>query len=142
MAIRIYGWLFYNPQNQNSMRLLLLFMWPVIGYSQLDTTLVYKEKEAHAIAYMNDSVTLSWKIDTIKYQVPFDIRFTKTKVYIDGYGTYSITKHELHGINERNPGYHYYELSNGTKLTWIEKWVYWEWPIVKRKTKMVIFVIK
>jgi hypothetical protein len=124
------------------MRFLLLFMWPVLGYSQLDTTLTYKSKEAHSITYKNDSATLRWKIDTINYTVPFDIRFTKTRIYIDGYGTYKITKHAIHGAIDSLPGYNYYELENGTHLTYLENWVYWEWPIVKKKTKMVVFIIK
>ena len=124
------------------MRFILLFMWPVLGYSQLDTTLTYKSKEVHAIIWKNDSATLSWKTDTINYPVSFEIKFTKKKIAIDGYGTYSILKHEIHGAIDGLPGYHYYDLTNGTHLTYLENWVYWEWPIVKKKTKMVVFIIK
>lgn len=124
------------------MRFILLFMLPVIGYSQLDTTLTYKTKELHSITYKNDSATLKWTVDTIRYHVPFEIKFTKKKIAIDGYGTYAIRKHNIHGAIDNLPGYNHYELSNGTRLTYMENWVYWEWPIKNRKTKMVVFIIK
>jgi hypothetical protein len=118
-------------------------MWPTLAFSQLDTTLTYRLKEVHTIAYKNDSVTLSWKVDTIPYAVPFEIKFSPTKIAIDGYGTYKIVKHEIHGSTPipQARGYDYYELSNGTTLTYIEKWIYWSWPIINKKTKMVIFII-
>lgn len=119
------------------MRLLLLFMWPVIGYSQLDTTITYKTKHVHTIAIRPDSSTLSWKADTIKYTVPFDIKFIAAKIVVDGYGTFKVTKHELHSSL-----YHWHKLSNGGQLTWIENAVILEYPIVNRKTKTIIFEIE
>lgn len=123
------------------MRLLLLLLAPVIGFSQFDMTLTYKTKHVHTIAIKPDSSTLSWKIDTIKYAVPFEIKFTTSKIIIDGYGTYKITNREIHGQIDSLPGWPYYELSNGSHLTWIENSIIWEWPIVNRKTKTIIFEI-
>ena len=140
------------------MRVLLLLLMPVMGFCQLDTTITYRQKEVHSIVIKADSTTLSWKADTVKYDVLFEIKFTKPegyvgnyngsitplggKIVIDGYGTYKITKHEIHGADTDWPGYHYYELSNGTKLTWIENAVIWEFPIVNKKTKTIIFEIE
>lgn len=141
------------------MRLLLLLLAPLMGFAQLDTTLTYKTKHVHTIAIKADSSTLSWKADTIKYSVPFDIKITGPTsfqldnrgiiigesgglIIIDGYGTYKITKREMHGKIDSLPGWPYYELSNGSHLTWIENAVIWEWPLVKRKTKTIIFEIE
>lgn len=118
------------------MRLLLLLLAPLMGFSQLDTTITYKIKHVHTVVIKPDSSTLSWKADTIRYSVPFDIKFTKGKIVVDGYGTYKIAKHEIHsGL------YHWHKLTNGGQLTWIENAVIWEWPIVKRKTKTIIFEV-
>lgn len=124
------------------MRVLMLLLMPLMGFSQLDTTITYHKKEVHSIAINPDSSTLSWKIDTIKYDLLFDIKFTFTKIAIDGYGAYKITKHEIHGVIDSLPGYHYYELSNGTKLTWIENAVLWEFPVINKKSKLIVFQIE
>lgn len=118
------------------MRLLLLMLAPFTGFSQLDTTITYKIKHVHTIAIKPDSSTLSWKADTIRYSVPFDIKFTPTKIIIDGYGTFKVTKHELHSNL-----YHWHKLSNGGQLTWIENAIILEYPVVKRKTKTIIFEV-
>lgn len=124
------------------MRLLLLLLAPLMGFSQLDTTIAYRIKHVHTIVIKSDSSTLSWNADTIRYQVPFDIKFTQSRVVIDGYGTYRVAKMEIHGQIDSLPGWPYYELSNGSHLTWIANSVIWEWPIVKRKTKTIIFEIQ
>lgn len=125
-------------------------MWPVFGYSQLDTTLTYRQKEVHNIVIKADTSVL-WGIDTTKFQSIGEIKFNKSKktISIDGYGVYKVSKHEIHGVIEahlpehgRIEGYHYYELSNGSKLTWIANAVIWDLPIVKKKTKTVIFEIE
>lgn len=140
------------------MRLLLLLLAPLMGFAQLDTTLTYKTKHVHTVVIKPDSSTLSWKADTIKYQVPFEIKITHPTsiqlnnngmvigeaggtVIIDGYGTYKIAKREIHGQIDSLPGWPYYELSNGSHLTFIANSVIWEFPIVNRKTKTIIFEI-
>jgi hypothetical protein len=105
--------------------------------AQLDTTITYKTKHVHTVAVRADSSTLSWKADTIRYSVPFDIKFTKSKIIVDGYGTFKISKHELH-----SGYYHWHRLSNGGQLTWIENAVILEYPIVRKKTKTIIFEIE
>jgi hypothetical protein len=124
----------------------MLLLMPLMGFSQLDITMTYKQKEVHSIVIKADSSTLSWKADTIKYDLLFEIKITPTKIAIDGYGTYKITKHEIHGVIDDAfghwPGYHYFELSNATKLTWIENAIIWEFPIINKKTKTIIFEIE
>lgn len=90
-----------------------------------------------------DSTTIKWTIDTINYATAFDIKLNKSKntIAIDGYGTYKITKQEIHGAIDSVLGHPYYELSNGSHITWIEKWMYWEYPFINGKSKMVIFVL-
>jgi hypothetical protein len=81
---------------------------------------------------------LSWAIDTIPYYVPFEIKFnrvTKT-IVIDGYGTYKVAEYSL-----RQSGCHAYKLSDGGEIGYISGSVIWSWPIVKRKTKTIIFNI-
>lgn len=123
------------------MRLLFLLLTPFLANAQIDTTITYKTKEVGNITIKADSSILSWNIDTISYRVPFEIKFSDSKISIDGYSSYKITKHELHGVDS-SPGYHYYELSNGTKLTWIESAVIWEFPIVNKKSKLIVFRIE
>lgn len=122
------------------MRVLFLLLAPLLAHSQLDTTITYKTKEVSSIVVMGDS-TVSWKTDTIPYDLLFEIKFTSTKIAIDGYGSYKIVKHELHGVDS-SPGYHYFELSNKTKLTWVESAVIWEFPVVNKKSKLIVFQIE
>lgn len=138
---------------------LLLLLTPLFSYSQSDTIVTYHQKEVHTITYKADSST-TWVIDTIKYSAPFEIKFSKgssqtfldeagnaymgmvpAKISIDGYTTYTVTKHEIHGVNDRNPGFHYYQLSNGAKLTWIEKWLILDFPVVNKKMSEIVFTI-
>jgi hypothetical protein len=121
------------------MRTLLLLLAPMLGYSQLDTTLVYRQKEVHSIIIKADSSGLSWAIDTIPYLVPFEIKFNKVKktIAIDGYGTYKVAEYSLH-----QSGYHAYKLSNGGEVGYIAGSVIWTWPISRRKTKTIIFKIE
>jgi hypothetical protein len=78
------------------MRVLMLLLMPLMGFSQLNITLTYKQKEVHSIVINANSSTLSWKADTIKHDLLFEIKLTSTKIAIDGYGIYKITKHEIH----------------------------------------------
>lgn len=120
------------------MRVLIVLLMPLMGFSQLDTVLDYRQKIVHSSVIKAD--TVEWKADTIPYDLVFEIKITSEKIAIDGYGTYKISKHELHGVDS-SPGYHYFELSNGTKLTWIEGAVVWEFPVVKKKSKLIVFEI-
>lgn len=150
------------------MRVLMLLLMPVMGFSQLDTSLIYHTKEVHTIVIKADSSTLSWKIDTTVFESPGEIKLLKripkicvdttmdgglytsgelyiyyfaTTISIDGYtGVYKVTKSEMHGTG-RKFQYPYYELSNGSKLTWIENAVLWEFPVVNKKSKLIIFEI-
>lgn len=121
------------------MRILLLLLAPLMGYSQLDTTLSYRQKEVHGINIGADTASLTWTIDTIKYNVGFEIKFNKAKksIAIDGYGTYKYLEYFLHPSSGRPT----YTLANGGELSWIAGSVIWAWPIVKRKTKTIIFEI-
>lgn len=126
--------------------LLFALLAPMLAHSQLDTIATYRQKHVHGIVIRADSSQLSWKADTIYYTASFEIKFNKAKktIAIDGYGTYKVTKHEIHGATpdfDLSPGYHYYELSNGSKLTWIENAILWEWPFVNKKSQEIIFEI-
>jgi len=122
------------------MRILFLLLAPLLGYSQLDTTLSYRQKEVHSINIGADTASLNWVIDTIKYSADFEIKFNKAKnsIAIDGYGTYKYIQYFLHSSSGRPT----YTLSNGGELSWIAGSVIWAWPIVNRKTKTIIFEIK
>lgn len=130
--------------------LLFAMLAPMLAHSQLDTIVTYRQKHVHNIVIRADSSQLSWNADTINYATHFEIKFNKAKktIAIDGYGTYKVSKYEIHGAIEPHlpehgkiPGHHYYELSNGSKLTWIANGIIWEWPIVKKKTQTIIFEI-
>lgn len=121
------------------MRVLLLLLAPFMGYSQFVGSIVYKTKEVHSITYIDDSTT-NWKIDTINYSVPFEIKITSSKIAIDGYGTYGITawkdkSHEGTRID-------YWELGNGTNLVKIESLMYWNYPVVNHKSKIIFFKLE
>lgn len=145
----------------------MLLLMPLMGLSQLDTSLIYHIKEVHTIVIKADSSTLSWDIDTTVFESPGEIKFLKrvpkicqdtimngvlymagefyiyyfaSTISIDGYSAYKVTKSEMHGTG-RKFQYPYYELSNGTKLTWIENAVLWEFPAVKKKSKIIVFEI-
>lgn len=122
------------------MRILLLLLAPLLGYSQLDTTLAYRQKEVHRISIAADTASLTWVIDTIKYIADFEIKFNKAKksIAIDGYGTYKYIEYFSHSSSGRPT----YTLSNGGELSWFAGSIIWVWPIVKRKTKTIIFQIK
>lgn len=121
------------------MRLLFLLLAPFMGYSQFVGNLIYKTKEVHNITYINDSTT-NWKIDTISYSVPFEIKISSSKIIIDGYGTYSITawKDKSHEGTKID----YWELSNGTNISKIETLMYWNYPTVNHKSKIIFFQLE
>lgn len=142
-------------------------MLPFCVVAQQDTSILYRIKTVHNQVLRADG-SISWKTDTIKYGVPFEIKFQKRKasvcqdyvlisdsvvwatdvysysfataISVDGYGAYRVSRSEMHGTG-RKFQYPYYELVNGSKLTWIENSVIWEFPIVKGKGKIIVFDI-
>lgn len=122
------------------MRILFFLLAPLMGYSQLDTTITYRQKEVHSVNIGADTASLTWVIDTIKYSVGFEIKFNKTKktIEIDGYGTYKYLEYYLHPSSGRPT----YTLTNGGELSFYAGTIIWVWPIVNRKTKAIIFEIK
>jgi hypothetical protein len=120
------------------MRILLLLLLPISISAQQIVNLKYQLKEVHNITMLPDS-NVKWSIDTIKYHVPFEIKFTKTKVSIDGYGNYTITKYE--DRSHEGTQIDHWKLSNGSTITRFETLMYWEYPFVKGKAKTIFFKI-
>lgn len=120
--------------------LLFALLVPMLACSQSDTIITYKVKELHNIVLGADT-SIKWTIDTIKYQVPFEIKFTKKKIMVDGYGSFNVSKYELRGDGEA-PRYRWYKLSNGAYLMWVLNVVIIEYPLAKRKSKMLVFNIE
>lgn len=114
-----------------------MLLLPLISYSQRDTVIVYKTKEVHSIAWKSNDSTLSWKIDTIRYRVPFEIKITKKNIAIDGYGPFKIDSIRRH----EGSAYINYRLPKGIGFTWIERYAYLEYPISKKKSKVIVFYI-
>jgi len=119
------------------MRLLFLLLAPLVGYSQSDTTLTYRQKEVHNMAFSKDTGSMTWNIDTIKYQVPFEIKITKKKIAIDGYGTFRVDSVKR---SEEGDYWNYY-LPNKLQFTFVVGNAYLIYPIVNRKSKLIVFVI-
>lgn len=122
------------------MRILFFLLAPLLGYSQLDTTITYRQKEVHNVTIAPDTASLRWGIDTVKYDVNFEIKFNRAKknIAIDGYGTYKYVEYFIHPSSSRPT----YTLSNGGELSFFAGTIIWVWPIVNRKTSMIIFEIK
>ncbi len=111
------------------MRLLFILLAPLLGYSQADTTLTYRTKEAHNINWKNQDTASQWKVDTIEYQVPFEIKISKKSLVIDGYGTFKIDSARF---PPQSPYMRYY-LPKGVIFCWIEKYAYLTYPIVNKR---------
>lgn len=123
------------------MRTLLLFIIaPLLSYSQNDTTVVYFQKEVHSITLGNDT-SFRWTIDTIKYEKPFEIKFTKKKVSVDGIGDFKIAQYEL---RKEIDGFEYrwYKFSNGAFLIWMLNVISIEYPVANKKTKSLFFDVQ
>lgn len=132
--------------------LLLLLLAPLMGYPQFVGNLTYKSKEVHSITDIKYLVPSSdgigfiemdstnWKIDTINYSVPFEIKITAFKIAIDGYGTYNVSawKDKSHEGTKID----YWELSNGTNICKIESLMYWNYPTVNHKSKIIFFQLE
>jgi hypothetical protein len=122
------------------MRVLLFLLAPFMGYSQLDTTITYRQKEVHSINIGADTASFRWVIDTVRYSVDFEIKFNKTKksIAIDGYGTYKYLEYYINPSSSRPT----YMLSNGGEVSFFAGAIIWVWPIVKSKTKTIVFECK
>lgn len=122
------------------MRYLILLLFPCVLHSQPVMTLAYKTKEVHNITVINDT-TWNWKVDTIKYSLPFEIKCTTKSIAIDGYSSYKITAYK--DKSHEGTRIDYWELSNGTNISMFDKGLmYWNYPVVKGKTKIIYFKIE
>jgi len=121
------------------MRLLFLFLLPCAASAQSIASVKYFTKEVHNIKVNKDS-SLDWRIDTISYHVPFEVKFTKAKVSIDGYGTYKIVKYE--DRSHEGTQIDHWKLSDGSTITRFETLMYWEYPVVNRKSRIIHFLLE
>lgn len=119
------------------MRVLLLLLAPILAYSQPNINLTYHTKEVHTVGWQSDTTTSSWKIDTIKYEVPFEIKLTSNLVVIDGYGTFQVDSMK----QKYNSPYWNYWLKGGKQFALIENYGYLNYPTVNKKSKIIIFYI-
>jgi len=120
------------------MRAFLFFLLaPLFGYSQPTLNITYHTKEAHAIGWKADSTTSSWRVDTIQYSVPFEIKLTNKSIVIDGYGTFKVDSVK----QKYNSPYWCYWLKNDIQFALIEKYGYLSYPTVNKKSKLIIFYI-
>jgi hypothetical protein len=147
----------FNPKPKH-MRYLFFLLTPLFGYSQLDTTLTYRQKEVHTMAFSKDTSSLTWKIDTIKYEVPFEIRIqnpaellftnpdgtlwktTKIPGYvsIDGYGSFKVDS-----VKKSSEGdYLNYYLPKNIQFTFVVGNAYLVYPMANRKSKLIVFLCK
>jgi hypothetical protein len=121
------------------MRFLLLLLLPCSVYSQPVANLSYKLKEVHNLTVGVDC-NLIWKVDTIKYSVPFEIKISETKISIDGYGDYTIKSYE----NKSRPDTRidYWELTDSSFITKIDNLMYWEYPMKNKQSRFIHFKIE
>ena len=90
------------------------------------------------MAFSKDTNSLTWKIDTIKYEVPFEIKITKKKIEIDGYGAFRIdsVKKSQDGDNLN------YYLPKNIQFTFVVGNAYLVYPMANRKSKLIVFICK
>jgi hypothetical protein len=119
------------------MRLLLLLLTPSLLYSQPNINLTYHTKEVHTIGWRSPDSTSSWRIDTIKYGVPFEIKLTNKSVVIDGYGTFKVDSVK----QKYDSPYWNYWLTGGKQFALIENEGFLNYPTVNKKSKIIVFYI-
>ncbi len=119
------------------MRLLLLLLLPIIGYCQPSANITYHIKEVHNIGWRTADSTSSWRIDTIKYSSPFEIKLSDKSVAIDGYGSFKVDSVK----QKYNSLYWNYWLSGGKQFSLIENLGYLNYPTVNKKSQIIIFYI-
>ena len=117
------------------LKLLPLLLLSIPCFSQLSGTYTYHVKEVHNITIVNDS-TWNWQIDTIAYQSAGEIKFSGLNISIDGIGNFKYNNYEARGENGEVP---FYTLTNAGTLMKIENFLYLEYPVVNKKTKMIFF---
>jgi len=119
------------------MRVLLLLLCPIFAFSQPMANITYHTKEVHTMAWRNADTTTSWRIDTIKYGVSFEIRLSLDRVVIDGYGTFKVDSVK----QKYNSPYWNYWLPGGKQFSLIEKIGYLNYPIVNKKSQIIVFYV-
>jgi hypothetical protein len=109
----------------------------MLSYSQSDTVLTYRQKEVHNMFISKDTTSLTWTIDTIQYQVPFEIKLTKKSIAVDGYGTFKIDS-----VKKSEDGdYFNYYCPNKIQFNFAAGNAYLLYPMVARKSKVIVFYI-
>jgi len=121
------------------MRVLFILLAPLLGYSQLDTTLTYRKKYVHKFVVEYITPHIVCDIDTVKCRGDYKIKFNKadSTIYIEKYGTYKYTNYTpTHSLLA-----HSYKLKNGGDVCWTNKSVIWAFPLVGQKAKTIIFEV-
>lgn len=133
------------------MRLLFFLLAPIFSYPQVDRPMTYHTKEVHTIGWRSDTTTSSWRIDTIHYSVPFEIKqqyaymplrdgsvkLVDSSLLIDGYGLFKIDSVK----QKYNSPYWNYWLAGGKQFALIEKIGYLNYPTVNKKSQIIVFYI-
>jgi len=123
---------------QAKLLVLLLFL-SQMGFSQFLGRVTYKTKIVYTKYLKADSTLKSYTLDTIRYNVPFEVTFTQKSVMIDGYGSFAVESYRKNG--DANSVFHHYKLKNGNYVTIGEKNMYLVYPLVKLKYQIVMFEI-
>lgn len=119
------------------MRLLFLLLAPLMGFCQRDTIITYHTKEVHTINWVTNDSTKTWKVDTISYSTPAELKLTKKSIIIDGYGSFKVDSVKT---PEQSLYWRYY-LPGGVIFSLIEKYAYLTYPIVNKKSKILVFYV-
>lgn len=119
------------------MRLMFLLLLPAIALAQRDTIITYHTKEVHTINWVNNDSSKTWKVDTITYLTPAELKLTKKSIVIDGYGSFKVDSVRT---PEQSLYWRYY-LPGGVIFSWIEKYAYLTYPIVNKKSKILVFYV-
>lgn len=120
--------------NPNKMRFLLFLLYPLVSYSQPTRTDTYHVKTVHTITVKSPTVT-NWKVDTITYHVPFEIKYNAQQVSIDGLGTYKVAQYERRCDGECD----FYKFTNNWTMMVTEVYAIFESPIVNKKGSTIVF---
>lgn len=119
------------------MRFLFFLLAPILSYSQFSGTFTYKKKEVHTIGWRTADSISSWRIDTIHYGVPFEIKLTNKSVVIDGYGTFKVDS-----VKQKYDSFYWnYWLSGGKQFVMIENYGYLNYPVVNKKSQIIVFYV-
>lgn len=119
------------------MRILFILLLPSIALAQRDTTITFHTVEEHTINWVTKDSTKNWKVDTIKFDKPFELKLTSKSIAIDRYGTFKVDSVKT---PEQSLYWRYY-LPKGVVFCWIEKFAYLTYPIVNKKSRILAFYI-